>query len=92
VFTVERWSSWTASRFNVAIHDILPPAGEQPNDMRIELTKPDLGKEKNRSIPRVTTWFKYGITLLLLLAAVVTGIAVYEVRQEWWDLYLGLKR
>jgi hypothetical protein len=60
--------------------------------MRIELTKPHLGKEKNGSVPRVTTWIKCGITLLLLLAAVVTGIAVYEVRQEWWDLYLSLKR
>jgi hypothetical protein len=60
--------------------------------MRIELIRPDRGKEKNGSVPRATTWIKYGITLLLLLAAVVTGLAAYEARHEWWDLYLGLKR
>jgi len=60
--------------------------------MGIELAKPDPGKEENGSVPRRTRWVKYGITLLLLLAAVVTGVAVYEVRQEWWELYLGLKR
>ena len=33
-------------------------------------------------------WGKYAITLLLLVAVVVTGILAFHSRNEWWDKYL----
>ena len=46
------------------------------------------GKEREGSSVRkpVTS---YVITVLLLLLLIVAGMAVYNVRQEWWDTYLG---
>jgi hypothetical protein len=34
-------------------------------------------------------WGRRAITLLLLLAVIVTGMAVYSSRQEWRELYLS---
>jgi len=34
----------------------------------------------------------YAITLLLLLALVVSGIAAYHARKQWWDRYLSFIR
>jgi len=44
----------------------------------------------NRSnIPsRAQRWAKRAITLLLLSALIVAGIAVYHTRQEWREMYM----
>lgn len=42
--------------------------------------------------PGRSKWASYGITLLLLLAVVVTGTAAYNARDQWWDRYLSYIR
>jgi hypothetical protein len=32
------------------------------------------------------------ITLLLLLAVIVTGTSAYNAREQWWDRYLSFIR
>ena len=35
---------------------------------------------------------KHAITLLLLVAAIVAGVAAYHSRQQWWDMYVSYKK
>jgi hypothetical protein len=51
------------------------------------MTKPDSGNQNNTS-SRAQRWAKHSITLLLLSAVIVAGIAVYYTRQEWWEMYM----
>ena len=47
---------------------------------------PDPGNQSNAS--RAQRWAKRIITLLLLLAVIVSGIAIYYTRQEWREMYM----
>jgi hypothetical protein len=51
------------------------------------MTKPDPGNQGNAT-PRAQRWAKRAITLLLLAAVIVAGIAVYYSRQEWREMYM----
>jgi hypothetical protein len=51
------------------------------------MTKPDSGNQNNTS-SRAQRWVKHSITLLLLSALIVAGIAVYYTRQEWREMYM----
>ena len=47
---------------------------------------PDPGNQRNATSAQ--RWAKRTITLLLLLAVIVAGIAVYYARQEWREMYM----
>jgi hypothetical protein len=51
------------------------------------MTKPDPGNHNNAE-PRAQRWVKRIITVLLLSALIVAGIAVYYTRQEWREMYM----
>jgi hypothetical protein len=51
------------------------------------MTKPDPSNQSNVT-PRAQRWVKRTITLLLLSALLVAGIAVYYARQEWREMYM----
>ena len=53
------------------------------------MTKPDPGKQNNAE-PRAQRWAKRIITVLLLSALIVAGIAVYYTRQEWREMYMRM--
>jgi hypothetical protein len=46
------------------------------------VTDQDQGKHRNDS-PR--HWARHAITVILLLALIVTGVAAYFARQQWWE-------
>ena len=48
------------------------------------------GRQQNETKPRARYWARHAITLLLLLAVIVTGVAAYYARQQWWDMYMSL--
>jgi hypothetical protein len=50
------------------------------------MTRPDPGDHSNAT--RAQRWAKRAITLLLLSAVIVAGIAVYYTRQEWREMYM----
>lgn len=56
------------------------------------MSEPKPGEENERGNPSRTQWASYTITLLLLLALVVTGTAAYYAREQWWDQYLSFIR
>ena len=39
--------------------------------------------------PRSGHRLKHVITVLLLLAVIVTGVAAFHSRQQWWDKYMS---
>jgi hypothetical protein len=43
---------------------------------------------RSNAASRAQRWAKHGITLLLLSALIVAGIAVYYTRQEWREMYM----
>ena len=51
------------------------------------MTKPDPSNQSNVT-SRAQRWVKRTITLLLLSALLVAGIAVYYTRQEWREMYM----
>ena len=51
------------------------------------MTNPDPSNQSNAT-PRAQRWAKRTITLLLLSALIVAGIAVYYTRQEWREMYM----
>jgi hypothetical protein len=51
------------------------------------MTNSDPGHQNNAT-PRAQRWAKRAITLLLLSAVIVAGIAVYHTRQEWREMYM----
>jgi type II secretory pathway component PulF len=50
------------------------------------MTKPDPSNQSN--VTPAQRWVKRTITLLLLSALIVAGIAVYYTRQEWREMYM----
>jgi hypothetical protein len=50
----------------------------------------DQSKNRNDANPHPRHWVKHAITLLLLLALIVTGAAAYFARQRWWEMYMSL--
>ena len=54
------------------------------------MTERDQGKHQNDTGSRVRHRVRHAITLLLLLAVIVTGVAAYYSRQQWWDMYMSL--
>jgi hypothetical protein len=50
------------------------------------MIQPDPGNRS--SATRAQRWAKRAITLLLLSAVIVAGIAVYHTRQEWREIYM----
>jgi hypothetical protein len=51
------------------------------------VTNPDPSNQSNAT-PRAQRWAKRAITLLLLSALIVAGIAVYYTRQDWREMYM----
>ena len=45
----------------------------------------DQGQEQNDTRPRARHWARHAITVILLLALIVTGVAAYFARQQWWE-------
>jgi hypothetical protein len=54
------------------------------------MAKPEQGKNRNDTKPHAKHWARHAVTLLLFLALIVMGIAVYHARQQWWELYMSL--
>jgi hypothetical protein len=53
------------------------------------VAEPDLSKSGAGSDRAGNPWRRRAITLLLLLAVIATGMAVFSSRQEWRELYLS---
>jgi hypothetical protein len=51
------------------------------------MTQPD-PRHQNNATPPAQRWAKRAITLILLSAVIVAGIAVYHTRQEWREMYM----
>jgi hypothetical protein len=51
------------------------------------MSKPNSGNQNNAT-PRAQRWANRIITMLLLSALIVAGIAVYYSRQEWREMYM----
>ena len=45
----------------------------------------DQGQEQNDARLRARHWGRHAITVILLLALIVTGVAAYFARQQWWE-------
>ena len=56
------------------------------------MTKPDQDEHARAPGSGAGHRLKHAITLLLLVAAVVAGVAAYNSRQEWWDMYLSYRK
>jgi len=57
-----------------------------------EMTRRDSDNNQGNGNPHARRWGKHAITVLLLLALIITGTSAYLARQQWWDLYIGLAR
>jgi len=53
------------------------------------VAEPDPKKSAAPSGHGGNPWGRRAITLLLLLAVIATGLAVFSSRQEWRELYLS---
>jgi len=47
-------------------------------------------RDKNHAGGRGKHWVTHAVTLVLLLAVIVTGAMAYYAREQWWDMYLRL--
>jgi hypothetical protein len=79
-------------------HALGPPSVTAPqlrsfDDGQVtEMTRRDSDNNPDNGSPHARRWGKHAITVLLLLALVITGTSAYLARQQWWDLYISLAR